>query len=194
MRRAALKCRAAAQPGQLGGCDGAARWAPSSLSSRALGPGPRFSVAVAASFPQAPQYAAASVGRCAAHPARWASRSLESHACHCIFAMWLAPALTHLHCSHIVISHPLGRPWHETFRTENPRLVPNPLPQASSTLVSPALQRPTPSMLTAPGASSHGSRVLSRPHAPPHILAALLPSPCSKRRWRRWCATCRCAC
>lgn len=31
--------------------------------------------------------------------------------------------------SHIVISHPLGRPWHETFRTENPRLVPNPLPQ-----------------------------------------------------------------
>lgn len=33
-------------------------------------------------------------------------------------------------CSHLVISHPLGRPWHERFRAANPQLVPQPLPQA----------------------------------------------------------------
>ncbi len=32
-------------------------------------------------------------------------------------------------CSYLVISHPLGRPWHEGFRAEQPQLVPNELPQ-----------------------------------------------------------------
>ncbi|KAL4447549.1 hypothetical protein ABPG75_004768 [Micractinium tetrahymenae] len=31
--------------------------------------------------------------------------------------------------SYVMISHPLGRPWHESFRAKNPRLVPNQLPQ-----------------------------------------------------------------
>ncbi|PRW60354.1 riboflavin kinase isoform B [Chlorella sorokiniana] len=31
--------------------------------------------------------------------------------------------------SYLVISHPLGRPWHEGFRAEQPQLVPNELPQ-----------------------------------------------------------------
>lgn len=34
-----------------------------------------------------------------------------------------------LPCSYVVISHPLGRPWHESFRAKNPQLVPNELPQ-----------------------------------------------------------------
>jgi hypothetical protein len=32
-------------------------------------------------------------------------------------------------CSYLVISHPLGRPWHEAFRAREPQLVPHELPQ-----------------------------------------------------------------
>jgi hypothetical protein len=34
-----------------------------------------------------------------------------------------------------VISHPLGRPWHERFRAANPQLVPQELPQARKGLL-----------------------------------------------------------
>lgn len=51
------------------------------------------------------------------------------------FNRWHAPAeqlpLAYPHRSHLVISHPLGRPWHEGFRAQQPQLVPNELPQVS---------------------------------------------------------------
>ena len=61
-------------------------------------------------------------------------------------------------CSYVVISHPLGRPWHESLRAKQPQLVPNELPQASARCVRFGWPHP-PALPSCPPSSAAGVRV-----------------------------------